>query len=49
MASDIKAWIPKPKFIVWTILTLVLLTFVLKAAGGNQYVAKAKAWMGLSV
>ena len=48
MSIKLGAWIPTPKFIVWTILTLALLVFVLKAGAANATVAKARTYLGLS-
>lgn len=47
-SKKIGAWIPKPKFIVWTMLTLALLVFLLKAGSANPTVARLKSYLGLS-
>lgn len=46
---EIATYIPKPRFIVGVILTLLLLTLVLKAVGTTAYGQKAKEYLGLYV
>lgn len=48
MATNLKVYVPDKKFVVGVLIVLVGTTAVLKYAGGNAYVAKAKGWLGLT-
>ncbi len=44
---QIKAYLPNAHFIVGTIIVLVILTVALKTFSNNQYVQKARGYLGL--
>lgn len=48
MATNLKVYVPDKKFFVGVLIVLGVTTFALKTFGSNQYVTKAKGWLGLN-
>jgi hypothetical protein len=45
---NVKMYLPNAKFAVGVIIVLVVLTLILRFGAGNQYVQRARHYVGLS-
>jgi hypothetical protein len=47
--ANLTAYVPKPRFIVGTAISLAVIVLLLRAAGANPTVQKVRSYLGLSV